>query len=75
MKNQIPLLLEEKSVTRYRLWKLLGGDATARCVAYGKLTAMDAANRPIPPGTQWGTLKKIALALNVGMGELEAARE
>lgn len=71
MKNNIPVILEQKSWTRYKLWQALGGGSSARDSVY-RLGHPEAINRPIPPRTRWGTLTKIAKALKVGMGDLES---
>ncbi len=70
MKNNIPIILEKRKWTRYRLWKAL--DIVGARDAVYRLGNPESANDPIPPRTQWGTLKKIAKVLEVGMDDLES---
>jgi hypothetical protein len=68
-KNNIPILLETRNWTRYRLWKALD-IVGARDTVY-RLGNPQASDAPIPPRTQWGTLKRIAEVLGVSMNDLE----
>lgn len=70
-KNNIPIILEKKGWSRYRLWQTLGGSSSARTSTY-RLSHPDMINKPIPFSTGWGTLKKIAQVLEVGMDDLES---
>lgn len=69
--NNIPNLLTSKKWTRYRLWNEMGGNVGDRSLIYERLACKGAGERPIPPATQWGTLKRVALALDVPVGDLE----
>lgn len=71
MKNQIPIILNEMGKSRYWLWQALGGSNSDRSLVY-RLANANMSNDPIPPATHWGTIKRIAKALNVTVGELEA---
>lgn len=73
-KNNIPIILEKKGWTRYRLWQALGGSSSARTSTY-RLGHPDAINKPIPFSTGWDTLKKIAKVLEVGMDDLESSKD
>lgn len=79
-KNNIPKLLERRRWTRYRLWKELDIERTGMAQGIGvsgardtvyRLGSPEVANEPIPPKTQWGTLREIADVLGVGMDDLE----
>jgi hypothetical protein len=69
IKNNIPVLLANRKWTRYKLWKALD-IVGARDTVY-RLGHPEAINAPIPPRTQWGTLRRIADVLGVTMNELE----
>lgn len=69
VKNNIPILLETRKWTRYKLWKALD-IVGARDTVY-RLGNPQAANNPIPPRTQWGTLRRIADVMGVTMNDLE----
>lgn len=68
-KNNIPVLLKKRKWTRYKLWKELD-IVGARDTVY-RLGNPEAINKPIPPRTQWGTLRRIADVLGVTMNDLE----
>ncbi len=68
-KNNIPILLKERKWTRYKLWKSLD-IVGARDTVY-RLGNPQAVKDPIPPRTQWGTLRRIAEVLGVTMDDLE----
>ena len=67
--NNIPNILEEKGWTKYRLWQALGGSHSDRVLVYQRLKDP---TKPIPPGTQWETIKRVADVLGVSTDELEA---
>lgn len=71
MKNQIPNILAKTGKTKYWLWQTLGGSNSDRSLVY-RLAHVDMSDSPIPPATHWGTVKRIAAALGVTVGELEA---
>jgi hypothetical protein len=70
-KNNIPELLKIKQWSRYRLWNEMGGNVGDRSLIYERLVRKGAALHPIPPATQWGTLKRVANALCVPISSLE----
>lgn len=70
-RNNIPNLLQEKNWTRYRLWAELGRNMGDRSLIYERLACKGAKLSPIPPATQWGTLKRVAQVLGVKIGDLE----
>lgn len=72
-RNNIPILLKERNWTRYKLWKEL--DVVGARDAVYRLGKPEAADQPIPPKTQWATLRSIARVLGVGMDDLESKSE
>jgi hypothetical protein len=72
-KNMIPIILKQRGWSRYKLWQSLGGTLSDRTLVYSNLARAGAENAPIPPGTQWQTIKRFASALEVEVTELERA--
>lgn len=66
--NNIPNILQEKGWTRYRFWQELGGSPGDRILVYSRLSKR---NNPIPPGTEWRTIKRVAKTLGVSIDQLE----
>lgn len=62
-KNNIKTLLEQRDMTAYKLAKLTG---ISRQRLYPLVNAQE-----LPSGTHLGTLRLIANALGVGVGDLE----
>ena len=69
-KNNIPSILKDKKWTRYKLWQELGGSHSDRNLVYNILM-----KDLIPDGVQWGTMKRVAKALNVPLDVLEIDEE